>query len=54
MVELLADKVIKSIVLAADQYYRLVMLVAPAGAVKTVALQDVHERTAVPLVNVNL
>jgi hypothetical protein len=30
------------------------MLVAPAGAGKTVALQDVHERTAAPLVNVNL
>jgi len=30
------------------------MLVAPAGAGKTAALQDVHKRTAAPLVNVNL
>jgi hypothetical protein len=30
------------------------MLVAPAGAGKTAALQDVHERTSAPLVNVNL
>jgi len=30
------------------------MLVAPAGAGKTAALQDVHERTAAPLINVNL
>jgi hypothetical protein len=30
------------------------MLVAPAGAGKTAVLQDVHERTAAPLVNVNL
>ena len=30
------------------------MLVAPASAGKTAALQDVHARTAAPLVNVNL
>jgi hypothetical protein len=30
------------------------MLVAPAGAGKTAALQDVHARMAAPLVNVNL
>jgi hypothetical protein len=30
------------------------MLVAPAGAGKTAALQDVHEHTAAPLINVNL
>ncbi len=35
-------------------YHRLVILVAPAGAGKTAALQDVHERTAAPLVNVNI
>ncbi len=53
MAEPLADRVIKSIGQAADSYHRLVMLVAPAGAGKTAALQDVHERTAAPLVNVN-
>jgi len=54
MVEPLADRVIRRIGQAAELYHRLVMLVAPAGAGKTAALQDVHERTAAPLVNVNL
>jgi hypothetical protein len=30
------------------------MLVAPAGSGKTAALQEVHERTGAPLINVNL
>ena len=54
MAEPLADRVIKRIGQAAKVYHRLVMLVAPAGAGKTAALQDVHERTMAPLVNVNL
>ena len=54
MAEPLADRVIRTIGQAAELYHRLVMLVAPAGAGKTAALQDVHERTAAPLVNVNL
>jgi len=54
MAEPLADKVIRSIDQAAEQYYRLVVLVAPAGAGKTAALQEVHERTSALLVNVNL
>ena len=54
MAEPLADRVIKRIGQAAELYHRLVVLVAPAGAGKTAALQDVHERTAAPLVNVNL
>jgi len=54
MTEPLADRVIKRIGQAAELYHRLVMLVAPAGAGKTAALQNVHERTAAPLVNVNL
>ena len=54
MAEPLADRVIRRIGQAAELYHRLVVLVAPAGAGKTSALQDVHERTAAPLVNVNL
>jgi hypothetical protein len=54
MAEPLADRVIRRIGQAAELYHRLVMLVAPAGAGKTAALQEVHERTAAPLVNVNL
>jgi hypothetical protein len=49
-----SDRIVEKIGQAAELYYRLVMLVAPAGAGKTAALQDVHERTAAPLVNVNL
>lgn len=52
--ELLADKVIRKIDEAAELYHRLVILAAPAGAGKTAALQDVHERSGAPLVNVNL
>ena len=54
MAEPLADRLIRRIGQAAELYHRLVMLVAPAGAGKTAALQYVHERTAAPLVNVNL
>lgn len=54
MAEPLADRVIRRIGQAAELYHRLVVLVAPAGSGKTAALQDVHERTAAPLVNVNL
>ncbi len=54
MAEPFADKVIQRIGQAAELYHRLILLVAPAGAGKTTALQDVHERTATPLVNVNL
>ena len=54
MAEPLSDGVIRRIGQAAELYHRLVMLVAPAGAGKTAALQDVHERTAAPLININL
>jgi len=54
MAEPLADRIIQRIGQAAELYHRLVMLVAPAGMGKTAALQNVHERTAAPLVNVNL
>jgi len=54
MSEPLADRVIQRIGQAAELYHRLVMLVAPAGAGKTAALQDVHKCTAAPLINVNL
>jgi len=50
----LADRVMERIGQAAELYHRLVMLVAPAGAGKTAALQEVHERTSAPLIKVNL
>jgi len=54
MAEPLADRVIRRIGQAAELYHRLVIVVAPAGAGKTAALKDVHERTSAPQVNVNL
>ena len=39
---------------ASGLYYRLVLLVAPAGAGKTAALRKVQTRLAVPLINVDL
>lgn len=54
MAEALADRVIRRILQAGELYHRLVLLVAPAGAGKTAALQGVRERTEAPLVNVNL
>ena len=54
MAEPLADRIIERIDQAAELYHRLIVFVAPAGAGKTAVLQDVHERTNAPLLNVNL
>ncbi len=54
MAELLADGLVREINQATDLCHRIVLLVAPAGAGKTAALRAVYERTAAPLVNVNL
>ena len=52
--ESLADEVIRRVDQAVELYHRLIILVAQAGGGKTAALQDVHQRTVAPLVNVNL
>ena len=54
MAEPLADQILRKVEQAATLYYRLLLVVAPAGAGKTIALKDVRDRTGVPLVNVNL
>jgi hypothetical protein len=54
MAEPLADQIIRKVKQAAELYHRLLLVVAPAGAGKTTALHDVHDRTGAPLVNVNL
>jgi hypothetical protein len=54
MAEPLADIIMRRIDQAADLYHRLVLLVAPTGAGKTTALQEVHNRTDLALINVNL
>lgn len=48
------DQVIQRINQAAELYYRLILVVAPAGKGKTRVLQEVHRRTGAPLFNVNL
>ncbi len=54
MAEPLTDQIIRKVERAAELYYRLILVVAPAGIGKTAALQDVQDRTGAPLVNVNL
>ncbi len=54
MAESLADQVMRKIKQTDELYHRLMLVVAPAGAGKTTALQDVQERVGAPLVNVNL
>ncbi len=54
MADPIANLIIEKINEAAEMYYKLILLVAPAGMGKTAALQDVHERTSAPLINVNL
>jgi hypothetical protein len=54
MAEPLYDQVIKKINNAPANYYRLVLIVAPADAGKTAALKQVHMQTRAPMVNVNL
>ena len=54
MTESLADQIVQKINQAPALYYRLILIVAPAGAGKTAALQNVQERTEAHLVNINL
>jgi len=54
MAEPLADQIIRKVKQVAELYHRLILVVAPAGAGKTSALQEVRNRTGPPLVNVNL
>jgi len=54
MSEALVGQVIQRIKQATMQYYRLVLIVAPARAGKTTTLQKVRESLGTPLINVNL
>jgi len=54
MAEPLADQIKRKLKDIGELYYRLVLVVAPAGAGKTTALQDVQKRVGAPLINVNL
>ncbi len=54
MAEPLADRIVHQIYHASELYYQLVLVVAPTGAGKTIALQGVRDRISMPLLNVNL
>ena len=54
MAEPLADQIMRKVKQTVELYHRLILVVAPAGAGKTNALQDVQNRTSASLVNVNL
>lgn len=50
----LADEIRAQLDSARGLYYRLVLVVGPAGSGKTAALRVVHEGTGAPYVNLNL
>jgi len=54
MTEPLAAQVLRKISQARELYYRLILLVGPAGSGKTSALKEVSARASAPLVSVNL
>jgi len=54
MAEPLYDQVMQQLEQAVGLYYRLILVVAPRGAGKTVALQEVAARTGALVMNVNL
>ncbi len=54
MAEPLADRIVRQAEQASGLYFRLILVVGPAGSGKTVALQEVQTCMSAPLVNVNL
>jgi ABC-type uncharacterized transport system ATPase component len=54
LAEPIEQHIIDKIKHASELYYRLILVVATAGAGKTHALQGVKESTGAPMVNVNL
>ena len=54
MAEPLADRIAQQIAHVNENYYQLVVVVGPSGTGKTAALHEVHVRTEVPLIKVNL
>jgi len=54
MAESLAEQILCKIGPVSELYHRLMIVAAPTGAGKTRTLQEVHQRTSAPLINVNL
>ena len=54
MVESLVEQIIHKIDQAVQLYYRLILVVAPSGMGKTMALREVAKRTKFRYININL
>jgi hypothetical protein len=54
MAEPLVDRIVQQIANVAENYYQLLVVAGLSGTGKTAALHEVHARTGVPLINVNL
>lgn len=54
MSEILSDQIIRKLKHLNDLYHRLLLVVAPAGGGKTIAVQEVAKRVDAPLINFNL
>jgi hypothetical protein len=54
MAESLAEQILGKIAVIPELYHRLMIVAAPTGFGKTRTLQEVHQRTSAPLINVNL
>ena len=54
MPDSLSDQIIPKIQQARELYHRLVLVVAPSGSGKTLALKEVQQSLDAPLINVNL
>ena len=54
MAESLAEQILGKIAVIPELYHRLMIVAAPTGSGKTRTLQEVHQRTSAPLINVNL
>jgi hypothetical protein len=52
--QMTADRIVEMLASVEELYHRLVLVVAPSGAGKTAALQDVASHTGAPLLNLNL
>lgn len=52
--ELFAERILTKIQDATQLYYQLIFVVGASGSGKTQVLRAVHERTGVPVINVNL
>jgi predicted ATPase len=52
--ELSAERILNKIQDASQLYYQLIFVVGVSGSGKTQILRAVHERTGVPVINVNL